>query len=262
MVVVAALVGAFIVGPFLSDAVLRWVGWRVVLPLLFGRVPRRGELGHARPSCRRCGSGLSPWGLPALPWLVVLGRCRGCREPIGRWALAVEVSTGVVFGVVTWQLGWSRDLGPALVLCAGLVAISAVDLAYSRIPTRFVYLTALGVAVAGIPKLIAEPDSIVGAAVGGGLCLVLLGTMHLASPQMLGFGDVRLATLIGAVVGWLAWSSDEPVLSPMGHVVSAMILAGLVGTAAGLVLLAVRRRNVAYPFGPCLAAGAVVVLLL
>lgn len=259
LIAVTLLLGTLVVGPLIAHAVLHWVGWRVYLPFLFGGVPKRPS---ARAACRSCNKALSPAGLPALPWLTARGRCRSCKEPIARWVLGIELTTGAALGLIAWQVGWSTSLAPALALATGLIAISAVDMVYSRIPTRFVYLTALAVVVTGIPRLVDVPDSAIGAAVGGGLCLVSLGTMHLASPQMLGFGDVRLATLIGATVGWLSWTADEPVFRPLGHVVSAMILAGLLGSVIGVVLLVIRRRNVAYPFGPCLAAGAVAVLLL
>lgn len=260
-VVVAGLAGALLVGPVLDHAVLRWTGWRVTLPLLFGWVPSRAALGRSRPRCRRCGAGLSPNGLPVLPWLASAGRCRSCREPIARWALAVEVATGVLFALGAWRIDRWWELAPVLVLFAGLVAISAVDLAHSRIPTRFVYMTGLGVAVAALPRVIEVPDALTGAAVGGALCLGLLGTMHLVSPRMLGFGDVRLGTLIGLVVGWRAWTEAEPVLDPVARVVQVVFVAGLAGTLVGVGLLLLRRSNQAYPFGPCLALGGVVALL-
>ncbi|HEY8544814.1 MAG TPA: prepilin peptidase [Acidimicrobiales bacterium] len=258
LVVGAGLVGLFVVGPFLTHAALRWVGWRVALPLLFGRVPPRSSLGHPRVLCRTCATPVAP--LPAWPWLLRLGRCHACREPFARWPLLVELATGALFALGAWRVeGWR--LVPVLALFAGLVAVSAVDILCSRIPTRFVYLTAAAVAVAAVPRLVEEPRSWVGAAVGGALCLGGLGVLHLASPAMLGFGDVRLGTLIGAVVGWAGWSAAEPVLDPLSRVVQAVFLAGIVGSLAGFVLLAIRRANRAYPFGPCLALGAVVTLL-
>jgi leader peptidase (prepilin peptidase)/N-methyltransferase len=176
--------------------------------------------------------------------------------------LLVEVATGLLFGLAVWRLDDERSLLPAvLVLFTGLVATSTVDLLCSRIPTRFVYLTAAAVAVAAVPRLVDEPRSWVGAAVGGGLCLVGLGLLHLASPAMLGFGDVRLGGLIGAVVGWVGWTEAEPVFEPISRVVQVVFLAGVLGTVAGVALLVVRRANQAYPFGPCLAFGAVVTLL-
>jgi len=262
LAVVAAVAGAVLVGPFLSYAVLRWVGWRVALPLVLDWVPARAQVGRPSARCRSCGHQLSPAAVPALPWLLRMGRCRSCRTGIGRWALGIEIATGVVFGLIVWQLDdWKAEL-PALALGAGLVAISAVDLGFSRIPSRFVYLTALAVAITGVPLFVDEPRAVVGAAVGGGACLALLGSMHLISPRMLGFGDVRLGTLIGAVVGWLGWTETEPILDPLSFVITALFVAGLVGSLAGFALLAIRRRSVAYPFGPCLALGGIIALLL
>jgi leader peptidase (prepilin peptidase)/N-methyltransferase len=259
----AALVGALLVGPFVSYAVQRWVGWRVVLPLVLDWVPTRTQIGQPVARCFRCDATLAVSSLPVRPWLLVGGRCRACHAAVGRWPLAIELTTGALFGLVAWRLdGPSRAVWPALALVTGLVAISTVDLAFSRIPTRFVYLTALAVAITGLPLAVDEPDALVGVAVGGGACLVLLGGMHLLSPRMLGFGDVRLGTLVGAVVGWLGWTSVEPVLDPLGQVVTALFLAGVLGSLAGVVVLAVRRHNVPYPFGPCLALGAIVALVL
>jgi len=261
LVVVAGLVGALVVAPFLNHAILRWLGWRVTLPLLFGRVPPLSSLGDPRVACRRCSGDLAPGGLPAWPWLAMRGRCRACREPLARWPLLVELATGALFALAAWQVDDWRLLVPSLVLFTGLVAVSTVDLLCSRIPTRFVYRTGAAVAVAALPRVAEAPDSVTGAAVGGALCLGALGAMHLVSPSMLGFGDVRLGTLIGLVVGWAGWTAAEPVLDPVARVVQAVFVAGIVGSLLGIVLLAIRRANQAYPFGPCLALGAVAVLL-
>ncbi len=313
LIVVAGLAGTFVVGPFVNHATLRWMGWRVTLPLLFGWVPPLASLGHASVTCRRCATPLSPrlprlggppildpaqqvgedvgvgrggldtapspghqWSsrhpergvavgrdrrLPAWPWLLSRGRCRTCREPLQRWPLLVELATGALFALAAWQVDGWRLLAPTLVLFTGLVAVSTVDLLCSRIPTRFVYLTGGAVAVAALPRLSTAPDSLTGAAVGGALCLGALGAMHLVSPAMLGFGDVRLGTLIGLVVGWAGWTAAEPVLDPIARVVQAVFVAGIVGSLLGFALLAVRRANHAYPFGPCLALGAIATLL-
>jgi leader peptidase (prepilin peptidase)/N-methyltransferase len=132
-----------------------------------------------------------------------------------------------------------------------------------RIPTRFVYVTA-GLVLAGaaaVAVVHGSPDRLVGAAVGavvyGGFLLVL----HLVSPRSLGFGDVRLATLIGAAVGWCAWRLDHPWLAPVQGVLNAALLAGVVGSLAGLVLMVVRGRDRPFPFGPALALGGLVVVL-
>jgi leader peptidase (prepilin peptidase) / N-methyltransferase len=260
---VAGIAGVVVVGPLLNHAILRWIGWRVVLPVWFGRVPEPDELGRPRARCARCQHALGPGDLPMLPATVRLLRCGSCGAPLAWRYAAVELATGAGFAVAAAVVGWSVLLVPVLALVAGIVAMSAVDLAVMRIPTRFVYATAVGV-VAGL-VLVAVVDGparrLAGAGVGaltfGGFMLVL----HLLSPRALGFGDVRLATLLGGVVGWCAWRPDHPVLTPVQGVLNAGLLAGLVGSVAGGVLLVIRRRDRPFPFGPALALGGLVVAL-
>lgn len=259
----AALVGIAVVGPLVNHAVLRWIGWRVVLPIWFGRVPAAEELGRPRARCAGCDRPLAPNGVPALPATLRRARCGGCGAPLARRYVVVELVTGLAFAVAAAVVGWSVVLVPVLALVTGLVAMSAVDLAVMRIPTRFVYATALAVAAGLVLAAVVDGPArrLVGAGIGaaafGGFLLVL----HLISPRALGFGDVRLATLLGAVVGWAAWRADHPVLTPIQGVLNAGLLAGLVGSLAGLVLLVIRRRDRPFPFGPALALGGLVVAL-
>lgn len=259
----AVALGVGVVGPALNHAILRWIGWRVVLPPLVGRVPGPAELGRARVRCAACARHLAPAGLPAVPATALGGRCRGCGARLAGWYLAVELVTGALFGVAAAVLGPTLVLVPVLTLVAGLVAMSAVDLAVMRIPTRFVYVTAgLVLAGAGAVAVVDGPaDRLAGAAIGaaayGGFLLVL----HLVSPRALGFGDVRLATLIGAAVGWCAWRLEHPWLGPVQAVLNAALLAGVVGSLAGLVLLVARGRDRPFPFGPALALGGLAVVL-
>jgi len=170
----------------------------------------------------------------------------------------------VLWGLAGVAVGWSASLVAVLLFLTGLVAASAVDLACGRIPTRFVYLTGVPVGVAMVVASLVdgEPGSLAGGLVGAGLVMVTLGSLWLASPRMLGFGDVRLGTLVGLVVGWVGWTADEPVLDPLTWVVRAMLAAGVLGSIAGGVLLVVRRRNQSYPFGPWLSVGGAIAVLL
>ena len=263
LVAAMAVVGVAVVGPLLNHAVVKWIGWRVVLPPCFGRVPDAGAIGPARARCARCDRPLAPAGLPALPATVAMGRCRGCGAALARRHVAIELVTGLLFGITAAVLGWSVALVPVLALVAGAVAMSAVDLAVMRIPTRFVYATAAAVVVGLVlASLVDGPahrlaGAGVGAATFGGFLLVL----HLISPRSMGFGDVRLATLAGAVVGWCAWQEAHPLLAPIQAVLYAGLLAGLVGSVAGGALLIVRGKDRPFPFGPAVAAGGVVVAL-
>ena len=263
LVATAAVLGTAAVGPLVNHAVVRWIGWRVVLSPWLGRVPTAAEIGRTRARCAGCGRPLAPAGLPALPAAIVAGRCWGCGARLARGYVAVDLATGALFALTAAVVGWSVVLVPLLALVTGLVAMSAVDLAVMRIPTRFVYGTGAAVVVGLV--LVALVDgparrlggAAVGAAAYGGFLLVL----HLISPRALGFGDVRLSTVVGAAVGWCAWRADHPVLASVQGVLNAGLLAGLVGTVAGLVLLVARGRDRPFPFGPALAAGGLVVAL-
>lgn len=259
----AAVLGVAIVGPLLNHAITQWIGWRVVLPPCLGRVPAARDLGRPRARCVRCDRPLGLAGLPTLPATTAGGRCRGCRARLAPRYVVVELVTGTLFALAAAAVGWSIALVPVLALFAGLVAMSAVDLAVMRIPTRFVYATAL-LTMTGL-ALVAVVDgparrlagAAVGAAVLGGFLLVL----HLIAPRALGFGDVRLATLVGAVAGWAAWRSDHPMLTPIQGVLNVALIAGLVGSVVGLVLLVMRGGDRPFPFGPALATGGMVVTL-
>lgn len=262
-----AAVGGLIVGPYVSYVVLRWIGWRVTLPVVLGYVPERSFVGAPPVRCRRCAGDLAvgPWSVPRTwSWLWRWGRCRSCREPVAAWVAGVEAVTAVAFGLSTWGIGGTWSLLPVLALCGGLIAASTVDLACWRIPTRFVYLNA--VLVAGLILLATQLDgewgSLWGALVGALVYTGVLGAMYLASPRLLGLGDVRLGALIGMVVGWTTWTSDFPVLAPLGGVLQALLLASVAGTVVGLGLLVVRRRSSPYPFGPWLSLGGLVTVVI
>lgn len=263
LVALSGATGALVVAPLLNHAIVRWIGWRVVLPPCTGRVATRAELGRPRARCAVCAAPLAPGRLPALPAALRRWRCRRCGAPLARRYAAVEAVTGVLFAVAAAAVGWSLTLVPVLALVAGTVAMSAVDLAVMRIPTRFVYGTGAAVAAGlGGVAVVDGPvrrlgGAVVGAALYGGFLLVV----HLISPRSLGFGDVRLATLVGAAVGWAAWRGDSPVAGPVQGVVDAALLASLAGAGVGLVLLVVRGRDHPFPFGPLLAAGGLVVVL-
>ena len=261
--VVAALLGLAVVGPIANHAVVWWTGWRVVLSPYLGRVPTASEVGRPPARCWACRAPLAPGRVRAIPATVTAGRCRRCHARLAGRYVAVEVVTAGVFAATGAAVGWSLTLLPLLALAAGSVAMSAVDLTTLRIPTRFVYLTAAAVAVGLVAASLADPPMrrLVGAAIGAGVYGGALLVMHLVSPRALGFGDVRLATLVGAVVGWCAWRPDHPVLTAVQGAVNAGLVAGLVGSVVGLVLLVVRGRDRPFPFGPAIAAGGMVVAL-
>jgi leader peptidase (prepilin peptidase)/N-methyltransferase len=165
----------------------------------------------------------------------------------------------VLFGAAAWRWGPDLRLAPHLGLFAVLLVASVIDVEHYRIPDRVTLpaLLATTVVVPAVTLAQGEARPIAHAAVGtvafGGGLLVA----HLISPRGMGLGDVKLAAVGGAYLGWAAPSVPDALLLVM----AGFLAASAIGTVVGLVVLTRRRRNAPFPFGPALAAGMVVALL-
>ena len=183
--------------------------------------------------------------------------CPACGAPRPlRWRplILAFVSAAVVGGFAA-RFGADVALAPYAVLALSLVAISAVDFEHKIIPNRIVYPT---LAVM-IPLFILASavdhrwGSLARAAIAGAAAFIGFLAVHLAVPHGMGFGDVRLAGLSAFATGWLG----------LGHafvgLLAAFLLGALVGVGAMVLTGAGRKTRI--PFGPFLAAGAVLTVL-
>lgn len=226
------------------------------LNVVIHRVPKKESVVAPRSRCPGCGTELAARdNIPVVSWLVLKGRCRTCAEPISARYPLVELLTGVLFAVTALHFGLDAALPAFLVAVAGLIAISAVDLELFIVPNRILYPTLFAAAPLLLIAAAVDNDwiSLKTAAVGGALGWGLLLVIHLVSPAGMGFGDVRLAGLIGMMLGWLS----------VGHVVVALFLSFLLAAVGGVLLIVagVKGRKDKVPFGPFLASGAMLALL-
>ena len=186
------------------------------------------------------------------------------REVLSTWtpqemratrAAVVAGITAVLFAGLALRYHDSWALPAFLALATGLVALSAIDLEHFLLPNRIVYPLAL--ATFALLTLAAVGDGAwdaLGRAVLGGVAgMVTLGVLHLASPRSMGFGDVKLAFVLGLALGWLGW----------GELVLGLFCGFLAGALVGVALIALRRRGRKdhLPFGPFLAFGTLFALL-
>ena len=175
--------------------------------------------------------------------------------PTSRRALVVHLLTSVLFAAAAARFGSTWALPAYLVFFASLVAVSAIDLEHHIIPNRIVYPTIF----VSVP-LLAAAGALTGdwhrfgqALLGAALAWLALFAIHVVSPAGMGFGDVRLAFVLGLFLGWLGLSK----------VLTGLFLGFFLGAVIGLLLIALRLRTRRdhIPFGPFLAAGAVVAVL-
>ena len=256
------------------------------LNVVIHRLPRGESVVHPPSHCPGCGRRIGPFeNVPVLSYLWLRGRCRGCGMRISLRYPAIEVATGLLFALLVARHGVSPIAVVYLLFAAALVAAAAIDFDHRIIPDR-ISVGGLGIALvlvpaaqaaSGAPLADAIARSLLGALVGGGL-LWTVGFTHArlsvaigrrfehwpgageAPPHPasldywtwfpgLGFGDVKLLAMIGAVLG------------PLG-VLEALIAAAFAGLAVGLgFALATRRFDAPFGFAPALAVGALLVVL-
>jgi leader peptidase (prepilin peptidase)/N-methyltransferase len=157
------------------------------------------------------------------------------------------------------EASWSEMLAYCA-LFGVLAALSAIDIEHYRLPDLIV-LPALVVSIPWIAVTSIvddEPERIRYALVGGAIYFGILFIAHLISPRGMGFGDVKLAAVMGLYVGWLGTSYTEA----LALVLWAMLIGFATGSVFGFVMLVRRRRNRPFPFGPFLALGTVAAVLL
>lgn len=244
MVVLLAVVIPFglIIGSFLN--VVIW------------RVPRGESVMHPPSRCPACGASVRPWdNVPVLSWLLLKGRCRDCGEAISRRYPLVEIATGVVFGVLATRFGLNAVLPAYLYLGAVGVALWMIDLDVKRLPNAIV-LPSYAVAAALLTAAAAAAGDW-GDLLRAGLGMATLYGFYFALafvyPAGMGFGDVKLAGVLGLYLGWLGWA----------ELVVGGFLGFLFGGMVGIALMVVRRagRKSQIPFGPFMLAGALVAIL-
>lgn len=215
------------------------------LNVVAARVPLRRSLVSPGSACMSCGHELSWWeNVPLLSYAALRGRCRSCSAAISLRYPAVELTAALLVAGSVWKFGLHAEALVASLFCLVLVALSATDLEHRVIPNRIV-LPAAAAVLAAQTAVKPSPEWAL-AAVGASGALFLAA---LAYPGGMGMGDVKLALLLGAMLG-----RTVPIALLLG------MAAALVPALVLLVRHGSRARKMAIPLGPFLALGSVVAL--
>jgi leader peptidase (prepilin peptidase) / N-methyltransferase len=235
--VVAAGIFGLLVGSFLNVVIVR--------------VPAGQSVVRPRSACPTCGEPIGERdNIPILSWLLLRGRARCCGTPIsGRYPL-VEAGSAVAFGGIAAWAGLSWLLPALLYLAAISIALTMIDLELKRLPNAIVfpsYPVAAGLLVLAALSQ-GEPGRLVRAAIGGAALYAFYFVLMAVYPSGMGFGDVKLAGVLGLYLGWFGWQ----------YLVVGGFFGFLVGGIVGLILMTLGRagRKTAIPFGPYMIVGA------
>jgi leader peptidase (prepilin peptidase) / N-methyltransferase len=215
------------------------------LNVVSARVPLRRSVVHPGSACMSCEAPIAWYdNIPVLSYLLLRGRCRSCEVAIPWKYPLVEFVTALLVGACVLAFGFTAQAAVAAFFCAAFVALSVTDLERRIIPNPIV-LPAAAVVLVAQTMLFPSPEWAL-AAFGAALFLFLAA---LAYPAGMGMGDMKLALLLGAM---------------LGRTVSVAMMIGMIAALAASVPLFVRHgsaaRKMAIPFGPFLAVGGIVAL--
>jgi len=221
------------------------------LNVVIYRVPLKRSVvspGSACPSCETPIAGRD--NIPVVSWLLLKGRCRTCGAPISLRYPLVELATGALFVATAARFGLHWDLPAFLAFFSGLLALAIIDVELLILPKAIVYWTLLLVGAFLVLAAVMTPDwraLLIGAACAVGWW-ALFFLLNWIAPRALGFGDVRLALVLGLALGWLG----------IWYLLVGFIAANLIGLVVSIVLIATHRmkRSQQIPYGVFLAAGA------
>jgi len=217
------------------------------LNVVAARLPEGRSLASPPSACLSCGTRVA-WhdNVPVLSYVLLRGRCRSCGARIGARYPLVELGTGLLVAACFLRFGLSGEAVLAAFFVSVLVVLSAIDVERRLLPDKIVLPSAAVVLGANVALDPGRAPEWVLAALGASLFLFLA---LLAYPKGMGMGDVKLALLLGAM---------------LGKTVSAALMVGMVAALVPAVWLLARHgakaRKMGIPFGPFLALGAVVAL--
>ena len=211
------------------------------------RLPREESVVFPPSACPACKHNLRWTDLfPLFSYLLLRGKCRYCQASISWRYPLVELLTALMFVWAGAFFSGPLAILTTLVFVSVLIIIFFADLENFIVPDEAIIV---GSVVAIISALLNHSvfASLLGAAIGGGffLFITLLGSF-VYKKKVMGFGDVKLALMLGLFLGGAA------------PIIIALYLAFIIGSIIGIFLIVTKIKSKAdfIPFAPSIILGA------
>jgi leader peptidase (prepilin peptidase)/N-methyltransferase len=249
------------------------------LNVVIHRLPREESIVFPNSRCPTCGAVIAFYdNIPVLSYLILSGKCRGCKKRISARYPAVEILTACVFVAVAWHDGLTAALPFDLIFAAALLALVFIDAEHMILPNAITYpgivfaiIARLAIpyltgtlhfddlpslmngALASSPVWVASlAGAFLGALIGGGSLWLMGWTWEkLRGVEAMGLGDVKMMFMVGCYFGWRL-------------TILTIFIGVLSGSIIGIVLMArqgKRDMQMLLPFGIFLGIGAIASLL-
>ena len=213
------------------------------------RLPRNESLVRPGSHCPQCSKPIPFYdNIPIISYLLLKGKCRYCGQSIPPQYPIVELATGLFYLALYLFYGLQPIAIVYMLLCTLLIIISFIDLRERIIPDVLsVPFIIIGFAFSFFLRNINPLDSLLGILAGGGsLLLIAIVGSKLFKKEAMGGGDIKLAAMLGAFLGW-----QLTLLS--------LFLGFFVGSVIGvLIMVTSKNKNDVIPFGPFIALGAMI----
>ncbi len=238
------------------------IAWIFCLGLVIGsflnvviyRLPRNKNFIIARSACTSCNSELKWYhNIPLFSYLFLRGKCGFCKDKISIRYPLVEFLNGIFYLYFFWQYSFSANFFIFAGLISILLIIFFIDVDFQIIPDVITLPCMLiGLGISFLPNGIGFVPSIIGLLVGGGsLYLIAILGDWLFKKDSMGGGDIKMAAMLGAFLGWQ-------------KVLFIFLSSAVIGLVVSIALMAVSskiRKERVVPFGPFLASAAVLAII-
>ena len=217
------------------------------------RIPRNESIIYPASHCPKCLSKIKPVdNIPLLSFILLRGRCRNCKTKISIQYPMVELLCGLIYLIIYLIFGLSVQTLVYIILSSALIIIAFIDLNEQIVPDVISLPgIVIGFILSFFVSYISFISSALGVLFGGGIILIIgLAGSLIFKKEAMGGGDVKLAAMIGAFLGWR-------------YIVISLFLGFFLGALTGIILILskIKSREDTVPFGPFIVLGSFITLL-